>query len=221
LPEGLELGAEPVVTISASYIKEIEWLAGRGYNTLGVSFPAIFNGEEDHVSGSLLTVLWENLADPILTGRDELGFSKIYCELPEPRVCQGQTNCIASWMGFKFLDLRIKNLTKMSSEEVAESLSNRRGDGTLHYKYIPRTGEWGKPDISYFALTPSGDSNAVIKEMWRGEGAVQFHEASWEDMPTMFHIANALHNLEVKEYLGAMMVKTVGGKDLSDQRILR
>ena len=40
-------------------------------------------------------------------------------------------------------------------------------------------------------------------------------------MPTMFHIANALHNLEVKEYLGAMMVKTVGGKDLSDQRILR
>ena len=221
LPEGLELGAEPVVTISASYIKEIEWLAGRGYNTLGVSFPAIFNGEEDHVSGSLLTVLWENLADPILTGRDELGFSKIYCELPEPRVCQGQTHCIASWMGFKFLDLRIKNLTQMSSEEVAESLGNRRGDGTLHYKYIPRTGEWGKPDISYFALTPSGDSNAVIKEMWRGEGTVQFHEASWEDMPTMFHIANALHNLEVKEYLGAMMVKTVGGKDLSDQRILR
>jgi hypothetical protein len=57
--------------------------------------------------------------------------------------------------------------------------------------------------------------------MWRGEGTVQFHEASWEDMPTMFHIANALHNLEVKEYLGAMMVKTVGGKDLSDQRILQ
>ena len=57
-------------------MKEIEWLAGRGYNTLGVSFPAVFEGEVDRATGSLLTVLWENLTDPILTGREELGFSK-------------------------------------------------------------------------------------------------------------------------------------------------
>ena len=49
-------------------MKEIEWLAGRGYNTLGVSFPVVFNGEVDRATGSLLTVLWENLTDPILTG---------------------------------------------------------------------------------------------------------------------------------------------------------
>ena len=42
LPEGFEVGDEPVVSISASYMKEIEWLAGRGYNILGVSFSAIF-----------------------------------------------------------------------------------------------------------------------------------------------------------------------------------
>ena len=41
LPEGFEVGDEPVVSISASYMKEIEWLAGRGYNILGVSFSAI------------------------------------------------------------------------------------------------------------------------------------------------------------------------------------
>ena len=35
-------------------------------------------------SVSFLVVLWENLTDPILTGREELGFSKIYCEIPEP-----------------------------------------------------------------------------------------------------------------------------------------
>ena len=36
------------------------WLAGRGYNVLGVCFPVNFNGEKDHVSGDLLAVLWEN-----------------------------------------------------------------------------------------------------------------------------------------------------------------
>jgi len=70
-------------------------------------------------------------------------------------------------------------------------------------------------------LTPSGGSNEVVKEMWRGEGTVQFHKATWEDLPTMSHIVNVLKNLEAKEYRGAMMVKSVGGKDLSDQRILQ
>ena len=35
-------------------MKEIEWLAGRGYNTLGVSFPVVFNGEVDRATGSLI-----------------------------------------------------------------------------------------------------------------------------------------------------------------------
>ena len=221
LPEGFQVGAEPVVTVRATWITEIEWLAGRGYNTLGVSFPAVFNGNEDHAVGNFLTVLWENLTDPILTGREELGFSKIYCELPEPRICQGQTHCIASWMGFKFMDMKNWNTTRLSPEEVAEYLSKQSSDGILHYKYMPKTGEWGKPDVSYATLTPLGDSNAVVKKVWRGEGTVQFHEATWEDLPTMFNIVNTFHNLEIKEYRGAMIVKTVGGKDLGDQRILR
>jgi len=221
LPEGFELGVEPVVTVEVTCITEIEWLAGRGYNTLGVSFPVVFNGKKDHAEGSFLTVLWENLADPILTGREELGFPKIYGEIPEPRIYQGQTHCTASWLGFKFMDLKIWNLTQLSSKEAAALISQQGGDGTLHYKYMPRTGEWGKPDISYVTLTPSVNTNRVVNEMWRGEGTVAFHEATWEDLPTMFSIVNTFHNLEIKEYRGAIMVRTTGGKDLSDQRILQ
>jgi len=221
LPEGFEVGVEPVVTVEVTCITEIEWLAGRGYNTLGVSFPVVFNGKKDHAEGSFLTVLWENLADPILTGREELGFSKIYGEIPEPRIHQGQTHCTASWLGFKFMDLKIWNLTQLSSKEAAALINQQGGDGTLHYKYMPRTGEWGKPDISYVTLTPSANTNRVVNEMWRGEGTVAFHEATWEDLPTMFSIVNTFHNLEIKEYRGAIMVRTTGGKDLSDQRILQ
>jgi acetoacetate decarboxylase len=221
LPEGFALEEEPVVTVEVTYITELEWLAGRGYNTLGVSFPAVFYGKKDRAVGRFLAVLWENLADPIITGREELGFSKIYCEIPEPVVYQGKVHCIGGWLGFKFMDLRIRNLKQLSSEEVRAVQSKKSTDGTLHYKYMPRTGEWGKPDISYVTLTPFANPNVVVKEMWRGEGTVQFHKATWEDLPTMFTIVNILHDLEIQEYRGAMMVKSAGGKDISDQRILQ
>ena len=225
LPPGFSLNGEPVVSVSGGYMKEIEWLAGRGYNTLGVSFPAVFNGEVDRATGSLLTVLWENLTDPILTGREELGFSKIYCELPDPLTFDGETHCTANWMGFKFMDMHVRATEQVPIQPAASPPKQPSGEqpltGTLHYKYMPRTGEWGTADVAYPVLTPASAPNRVVQEHWRGEGTVQFHKARWEDLPTQYNIVNAFHDLEVKEWRGASIVKTVGGKDLSDQRILR
>jgi len=220
LPPGFEIDGEPVVTVRASYITNIEWLAGRGYNTLGVSFPAVFTGKQDVVHGNFLLVLWENLADPIITGREELGFSKIYCELPELRYIQGVTHCIASWMGFKFLDLTLSNMKPLTPSEINNRRQNQRSTGTLHYKYQPRTGDWGTPDVVYPTFTPSAGSNSIIKEMWVGDGSTKFYKATWEDLPTMFNIVNAFHALEILEYTDATIIKSVGGKDLGDQRIL-
>jgi hypothetical protein len=221
LPPGFEIDGEPIVTVRAEYITKIEWLAGRGYNTLGVRFPAVFAGQQDLVHGNFLLVLWENLADPIITGREELGFSKIYCELPEPRYIQGATHCIASWMGFKFLDVKLSNMKQLTPTEISNRRQNQQSTGILHYKYQPRTGEWGTADVVYPTFTPSAGSNSVIEEMWSGDGAVKFHEATWEDLPTMVNIVNAFYDLEILEYTDAIMVKSVGGKDLGDQRILR
>ena len=221
LPPGFALDSEPVVTISASYMTEIEWLAGRGYNTLGVSFPARFRGQQDDVSGSFLTVLWENLADPIITGREELGFAKIYCELPPPTVLNGNYRLTASWMGFQFLELEAADLRQQSDAEIRALTQNQTGDGILHYKYMPRTGEWGTADIAYATLTPAAAPNQTIQEWRLGTGEARWQPARWEDMPTQYNIVNRLAELEMREVRGASLVRTVGGKDLSDQRILR
>lgn len=224
LPEGFSLDGEPVVTVAATYITEIPWLAGRGYNILGVSFPAKFEGREDRASGSILLVLWENLTDPILTGRDELGFSKIYADLPAPRVYEGVTHVTASWMGFKFLDMSVANLEQIPvADQAASTPDGTDGElrGTLHYKYIPKTGDWGMADVQYAVLSPAGNSNEVSQQAWRGEGTLQFHRARWEDMPTQYNVVNAFADLEIKEFREARISTAVGGKDLSDQRILR
>jgi hypothetical protein len=224
LPEGFSVGPEPVVTVFASYTTEIEWLAGRGYNVLGVRFPAVFTGKQDHAVGDFLLVLWENLTDPILTGREELGFAKVYADLPEPRVYEGITHAMASWMGFKFLDLTLSNMQPVTLNNPPSrdrEQTNGTLTGMLHYKYIPKTGDWGAADVAYPVITPSGGSNSVLKELWKGDGKIEFHKATWEDMPTQYSIVNAFAELEIKEYRGATMSRSVGGKDLSDQRILR
>lgn len=225
LPEGFRVGEEPVVTVGASYITEIEWLAGRGYNILGVRFPAVFEGKQDRAAGEFLTVLWENMCDPIVTGREELGYAKIWAEIPEPRVYGGRTHCTASWQGFRFLDIRVENLKQLPVGPPSASTDEKSDDGTLHgtlhYKYIPKTGEWGSCDVSYPVLTPAPIPNQVIREHWEGEGTLEFHKATWEDMPTQFHIVNAFEELEIKAYRGAKLIKSIGSKDLSDQRILQ
>ncbi|MXY81048.1 MAG: hypothetical protein F4Y91_02975, partial [Gemmatimonadetes bacterium] len=114
LPEGFLLHGEPVVTVYQTHLKEIEWLAGRGYNMMGVTFPATYTGKRDRAMGPFLTVLWENMTEPILTGREQLGFSKIYCELPDPAVCLGETHVTAHWQGFRFLDMKLTNMREVA-----------------------------------------------------------------------------------------------------------
>lgn len=223
LPPGFETVGEPVVTVTQTHMTEIDWLAGRGYSTLGVTFQARYNGSRDQATGPLLLVLWENLTDPILTGREQLGFSKIYCELPEPVIHGGETQCTASWLGFRFMDMRLTNMVEADDSASAAAAQNSDDGelrGTLHYKYVPRTGDWGEADAEYAVLSPA---NRPVSEpqRWQGDGSVQFHRARWEDLPTQYMIVNALQKLEVKECRGATITHGVGGRDLIDQRILR
>ncbi len=250
LPAGFRLAGDPVVTVTVSYMTEIEWLAGRGYNTLGVSFPAEYTGELDRARGPFLAVLWENLADPILTGREQLGFSKIYCEIPPPVVQNGQIRCSAAWLGFTFMDMRLEDMVslhapetggKATADQAPETGGKATADqapddvagngaagaagealtGTLHYKYVPRTGEWGEADAEYAVLTPSDTPNRSVVAQRAGRGSVRFHRAEWRDLPTQFHIVNALAELEQVAFRGAQIIETIGGKDLSDQRMLK
>ena len=70
-------------------------------------------------------------------------------------------------------------------------------------------------------LTPAEGSNAQVLEQRSGHGTVNWNRARWEDLPTQYNIVNGIADLEVKEWLGATVTRTVGAKDLSNQRILR
>ena len=139
-PEGFQLAGESVVTIEFHYMTHIDWLAGRGYTMIQLWWPVTFKGERDRVTGRFLAVMWENLADPIITGRGEVGQPKLFAEIP--------------------------------------------------------------------------DSLVAI-------GTIAFRRAAWADLPTMYHVVNALAELPFLGARGASISRTRGGKSYRDSRILK
>ena len=166
----------------------------------------------------MLLVLWENMADPIITGREELGFSKVYCELPEPQFIDDTVICRASWDGCQFASLQLSGLKEVSEQDLPKGPPS---DGTLHYKYIPKTSAPGEADAAYAVLTPADYPNGKVDQVRLAANAIgQFRPSSWEELPTLVHIVNTLSELTLGDCLGATLMKTRGGKDFSDQRIL-
>ncbi|PHZ84786.1 acetoacetate decarboxylase family protein [Paremcibacter congregatus] len=224
LPPGFSLREPYTVVLDFSFITNIEWLAGRGYNTFGVSTPVTYHGKEGDVHGDFSLVLWENKADPIITGREDLGVAKIYCEIPEPQCIGNDIICRASWDGFEFASLKLSNLKEVDPETFGAESGTANAvpsAGGLYYKYIPKTGCPGEADAAYVTLMPEDWPNMKVQQLQQADAAVsRFREATWEQLPTLVHIVNCLSDLTLGECTQAIVVKTCGGKDLSDVRIV-
>src|SRR5262245_20278887 len=71
LPPRFRVGDNPVLSVTIACLRNLGWLAGRGYNVVRVTFPVVFEGDDGTVGGSFVPVMWENMADPIVTGRED------------------------------------------------------------------------------------------------------------------------------------------------------
>lgn len=221
LPPCFELDGEPIVTVELQQLRNLRWLAGRGYDTLGVKFPARFDGTVDRARGPFLAILWENLADPIISGREELGYNKLFCETDPVRRIGDRHLISAGWLGHRFLEMEITDLEEnMPIQRAAAPAESATLSGTMHHKYIPATGDWGTADADYPVLTPPQPGTKTLAD-WSAKGSVRFIRSSWQDLPTLHHVVNRLADLPQIERLGASVVKSVGGGDLYGQRRLR
>ena len=201
LPPDCTLDGEPLLTVSMSFKSNIGWLAGRGYSILRTSFRIAYESKtRGRLTGNFIPVLWENLADPIMTGREELGFAKIYAEMPAPVIIGGTYSAVATWQGFRFFEIEATDLGETSA--VPEP------SGAFHYKFVPRTGSLGEADAAYLEYAPpnklaTGYGGLQVTRRMLGSGSFKFHRARWEDVPFQYPIINALAALPVIEMRGA------------------
>lgn len=216
LPEGFSL-AHPVLSVAFCNFGNIGNFAGNSYNLINISTPVTFDGERDHVRGDLILVMYENHAEPIMGGRDLMGYSKIYADIPRFVHNAGTYHCMASDWGFKFLDVKV-DLSKEPEDADYMAQIASESEGKINWKYIQATPEKGfkthqaGADCSYPTLNPAAwekpadyPYELMEKQVQLCAGTVEFHEPTPEDMPMYDHIPRYLSKLPVVRYLGAQV----------------
>jgi hypothetical protein len=220
LPPGFTLRGDPVVSVSLSFFNNLYWLSWRSYGIVFVDFPVTYVGKHETIQGTFCPVLWEGMPDAIMTGREELGFPKLFADIPALKRDQSR-DCFsgeASWLNHKFMEIEIHDVTETTPTKALPG----GGGAPMFYKYMPRTsieGREGK-DVAYVttSLPPpggGGDSSSINFssfdfKKWKAKGSVAWHRATFQQLPTTFHVVNGLADLEIKEYVSAEMIEFSG-----------
>ena len=204
LPAPYTVAENAVVTVTYACNKGVDWLAGHGYNLIAVSAAAVFNGEQEQLEGNFTLVMWENLTDPILTGRELQGIPKIYADIQDHSVIADEWHTNASHFGHKILDMFVSDLREPTPDEVATYGKASEGKDTpMAWRYFPGVSGFGQ-SVSEATAFPSA---TTLSETRVGQGRVDWKQLTWEQNPTQFHIVNALADLPVLGYLPALVAK--------------
>jgi len=190
IPEVFEL-VRPEVNIAFSQCRKIDWMAGSFYNLVQVSAPVRFNGKRDNVEAEYVLVIWENKTTPILTGREETGFPKIFADIEDLHIFSDNYFTNVSFEGNTFLRLHFSDGVPLPEQELA-GMKVLPMDG-IGWRYIPKVGGPGA-DLSQPIYFPQ---ECELSGLWTGKGAVQWNELSWQQNPRQAHIIKALAGLPI------------------------
>ena len=188
LPPGFSIDGAPMVIVEYTELADVAWLAGRGYHTFAVKLPVWFEGRRDRVRGAFVTVVWESKADPIITGRDELGYAKLFADLESGPEGDGTHKCTASWEGHVFAELEFRQISPLVATSAVEPQT-----GTLNYRYVPGVERHQGPEAMGVVLTPPAPG--VVLERLSAEGGLRFVRSTWTQLPTFYNVINALERL--------------------------
>lgn len=218
LPRGFEL-LEPLLLVEGASLRGLPWLAGRGYELVSVAVPVNFTAGKRPVRGRLELVTWENLADPIISGREELGFNKVFAD----EICfqrNESANMISwsvGWGGTQFLEFGVTHLEPDVASDVTPIW---RTGPTFHYRVLARTGEWGALELEQVTANTATAGEMRPTSSAGGDGYVHFRQATFEQLPTLAHVVNALAAANPKKVIAAGHVEMQGWSDLHDMRIV-
>ena len=222
-------GTVAQASIICCSLKNMTWLGDTGYNHCGLYIHGVTytkrNGEK--VGGTFMPMLWENLTDPIVTGRDEIAAPKMGCDI-DISTSDPVNSVKLGWRGTVFLEMHID--TKEQFEDVVPKPAP--DDGILLYRYVPAVGEPGKADAEYAVFdpynpdewdgttkkgalslngshsTPPGPpsfppSFSASAPEYKGNSKLAISAGSWNTLPTFHNVTRELANIPIYNILEA------------------
>ncbi|SLM35927.1 Acetoacetate decarboxylase beta barrel domain [Lasallia pustulata] len=123
-----------LASLSVQTLSNLDWLAGGSYDLLALYVHGVeyTTSTGEKLSGSYCPVMFENLTDPILSGREELGFPKLFSDIHvtttasdgdgSERGSSGGGKCEAriSWRGAEWATFSWSGLKDQSSPMQAD-----------------------------------------------------------------------------------------------------
>ena len=204
LPPRFSVADEAIISVFFACNKRVDWLAGRGYNMIGVNANVVYQGPEERLEGSYCLVIWENLADPILTGRELQGIPKVFADIPDHSINSGVWRAGASHYGNRIIDMSVSDLRAPELEEIAAAHAARQGrDNPMAWRFIPPSASGGA-GLDEHLIFPSENK---ISQLHLAKGELAWNTLTWEENPTQHHIVNTLAALPILEYRPAMVTR--------------
>jgi hypothetical protein len=206
-------------SFSIESFHNLAWLGGHGYDLLafyiyGVQYK---DCQGRRRKGTYCPIMFENLADPIITGRDELGFGKVFSDLAIRRT-NSTFEATLTWKGAQWAHFKLNGL---KPETINQSTSDGDADvseGILLHKYIPSTGGEGKPDADYDVLVLDEPGASTLQSKLASEPKnVDFKIESLgeQKLPTLHPFVDRLAEIPVFEVIEATVNEYLGVPDLS------
>ena len=221
VPDCFEL-LRPEVVFSFGQLREIDWLAGGRYNVITADVPVRFSGTRDRLEGNYNLVTWENLATPIIGGREENGVPKIYAEIQDLHTGAAGylgapdyfTN--ASYGGNTFVRMEMRDPVPVERAALEALQGAMAAVNLFCWRYIPNVSGPGAA-LSQPVLYPQ---SMGITAAWTGTGSVEWIRlAPWQN-PMQHQIISALADLPVLEEPAVMLVKGSATLKPSQGRVL-
>lgn len=216
LPPRCTLAGEPFLNVSMTKLSNLGWLAGRGYNIVKVTTGIVYASPGGDMKGEFALVLWENHADPIITGRDELASPKLFANIPDAVFLNRSCEISADWEGFRFFRLSASDLSPADPAAAPAGYGRQGAMPLMCYRHLPVIGRWNEAAIEGMAVSHKGAApTPTVHSLDTGDGSFEFFEPRWEDMPTQYTFVRSLARLPLLRFDPVTVVRASGISDLA------
>lgn len=210
-------------SFSQTTLNSMDWLGGGGYRHFGLYIHGVQykTASGNLIKGTYMPILFENLADPIISGREELGMPKLYTAIgayQRNQSCHVQT----SWEGAVWGNFSWEDLAEEDPTSATGTIGGTPDDGILVHRYIPKVGREfkGQPEAEYPVFVPHAQESKVVSSrvtrVHRAKRArIEIDALNWESLPTLYHVVNRLAEIPIDEIVEGKIVEGEGVPDVS------
>jgi hypothetical protein len=198
------------------------WLGGGGYDLLGFYIHGVCVKDRNGKTrkGVYCPLMLENLTDPILTGREELGVPKLYSDIG---IEENERECTVriGWRGATYAEFSWRNLVKKQDRNISTP-EEQESEGLLVHKYMPSY-EIGKSVCEIDALLLNRHGATSIRSQHVSattDTRFKFEDLGEKRLPTLHHIVSRLAELPVFEFLEGSLTEYQGVTDFSEVEVL-